>query len=116
MMGIPKPSAVEFWYGAKIFIEHATRIEHGTLHVIAGILVWLLVAVISRRSIRSCIPWIAVLMVIMWNEIVDVLIEPWPNRAMQYGEGARDILLTMFIPTLLMFAARSLPKLFGRDD
>jgi hypothetical protein len=48
----------------------------------------------------------------MWNETVDLLIEPWPERAMQYGDGARDLLLTMLVPTVLMFAARSIPQLF----
>jgi hypothetical protein len=109
-------AAVESWHNLKLFIEHATRIEHGTLHVIAGILVWLLVALISRRSIRSWMPWTALFAVILWNETVDLLIEHWPERAMQYGEGVRDLLLTMFIPTLLMFAARSLPQLFRRDE
>lgn len=116
-MSVSSPlSAIDSWYNMKIFIEHATRIEHGTLHVIAGILVWLLIALLSRRSIGSWIPWTAVLVVIMWNETVDVFKEPWPERAMQYGEAARDILLTMFVPTLFMFAARTLPQLFGRDD
>jgi hypothetical protein len=31
---------------------------------------------------------------------------------MQYGEGAKDITLTIFVPTLLMFAARLRPDLF----
>jgi hypothetical protein len=96
----------------KLFIEHATRIEHGTLHVVVGIFVWLLVALISRRSISSWIPWAALFALIMWNETVDLLIEPWPERAMQYGDGARDLLLTMLVPTVLMFAARSIPQLF----
>lgn len=110
------PAALESWHEVKLFIEHATRIEHGTLHVVVGFLVWLLVALISRRSICSWIPWAALFALIMWNETVDVLVEPWPEPAMQYGEGARDLLLTMLVPTVLMFAARALPQLFRRNQ
>jgi hypothetical protein len=31
---------------------------------------------------------------------------------MQYGEGARDLLLTMLLPTILMVAARLRPDVF----
>jgi hypothetical protein len=31
---------------------------------------------------------------------------------MQYGEGAKDVALTMLVPTLLMFAAKVRPHLF----
>jgi len=33
---------------------------------------------------------------------------------MQYGESAKDILLTLLLPSLLMAAARERPDLFGR--
>ena len=39
----------------------------------------------------------------------------WPQRGMQYGESVRDIVLTMFLPTLLLFAARAMPQLFRFD-
>lgn len=31
---------------------------------------------------------------------------------MQYGESARDVVLTMLLPTLLLVAVRALPRLF----
>ena len=104
------------WHEVKIFIEHATRIEHGTLHVIIGILAWLLIALVSRRAASSWIPWAGLLTLILWNETVDLWVEQWPEPAMQYGEGARDVLLTMFVPTVLMFAVRFLPRLFLQES
>ena len=43
---------------------------------------------------------------------VDFWIERWPDLWMQLGESAKDILLTMALPTVLMFAVRSRPNLF----
>ena len=49
---------------------------------------------------------------ILWNEAADLWNEHWPDAGQQYGEGAKDIALTMFVPTLLMIAARLRPDLF----
>ena len=100
------------WHDTKIFIEHALRIEHGTLHVLVGALLWLAFALLLRRPVTSWLPWTLIFFVILWNEFVDVWVENWHQPARQYGEGAKDILLTMFMPTLLLLAARLRPDLF----
>jgi len=100
------------WHQGKVFIEHTLRIEHGTLHVMVGMLLWLVFALLVRRPITSWVPWLMVFAVILWNEIVDLWIEIWPTPGRQYGEGAKDLLLTMFVPTILMLAARLRPDLF----
>jgi hypothetical protein len=43
---------------------------------------------------------------------VAVLPEQWPDPGQRYGEGAKDVLLTLFVPTVIMFAARFRPDLF----
>ena len=100
------------WHQGKVFIEHSLRIEHGTLHVIVGLLLWLIFALLLRRPLTAWLPWLLVFAVIVWNETVDLWFEIWPDPARQYGEGLKDILLTMFVPTLLMLAARYRPDLF----
>ena len=100
------------WHQGKLFVEHTLRIEHGTLHVIVGELIWLAFALLLRRPITSWIPWLLVFAIILWNEIVDLWFEVWPDPGRQYGEGLKDLLLTMFVPTVLMLAARSRPDLF----
>lgn len=100
------------WHQGKVFIEHTLRIEHGTLHVMVGMLLWLVFALLARRPITSWVPWLMVFAVILWNEIVDLWFEIWPTPGRQYGEGAKDLLLTMFVPTILMLAARLRPDLF----
>ena len=103
------------WHEGKVFIEHTLRIEHGTLHVIVGMLLWLIFALLFRRPLTAWLPWLLVFGVIVWNETVDLWFEIWPDPGRQYGEGFKDILLTMVVPTVLMLAARYRPDLFRQS-
>ena len=100
------------WYEAKMFVEHASVVNSDGLHVLVGVLGWVLVAMVLRRSLSAPLPWLALLALTLLNECVDLWIEQWPDKAMQYGESAKDILLTMTLPTVLMFAVRLRPNLF----
>ena len=100
------------WYEAKMFVEHASVVNSDGLHVLVGVLGWVLVAMVLRRSLSAPLPWFALLALTLFNEGVDLWIEQWPDKAMQYGESAKDILLTMTLPTVLMFAVRLRPNLF----
>ena len=106
------PAAMTFSHQAKLFIEHAGNFEHGSLHIIVGILAWLAIALATRRPVSSWIPWLGLFALILWNELVDLWMEKWPEPGMQYGEGARDVILTMFVPTLIMIAVVFRPSLF----
>lgn len=103
-----------FWYRVKMFIEHASIITSDSMHVLAGVLILLLSALILHRSILSWLPWLIVLALAVANEAVDLWVEQWPDLAMQYGESAKDLLLTMTLPTILLLAARFRPQLFRR--
>ena len=100
------------WHQGKLFIEHAVSISHDSLHLIVGVLVWVAVALVSRRSLTGWVPWAWTFAFIFWNETVDLWVERWPDAGMQFGEGAKDLALTMLLPTLLMLAARARPDLF----
>ena len=96
-----------------MFVENSVvGIEHGTLHVLVGIFAWLVVALVLRRPITSWIPYLWLFALILSNETVDLWTEQWPDPGMQYGEGAKDVVLTMIAPTVLLFAARLRPDLF----
>jgi hypothetical protein len=105
-------AAMTSWHQGKLFIEHAAHIGHDSLHVIVGVIVWLGIALVSRRPVTSWTPWLWLFALILWNEAVDLWTEHWPDAGMQYGEGVRDVLLTMLLPTVLMFAATVRPELF----
>jgi hypothetical protein len=100
------------WYEAKMFVEHASLVSSDALHVLVGVLVWTLVALALRRSLAAWLPWLLLFALILFNESVDLWVEQWPYLAMQLGESAKDILLTMTLPTVLMFAVRLRPNLF----
>jgi len=103
-----------WWYKIKMFIEHASIITSDALHVVIGVGLWVLAAVVLRRRLTDWLPWLVVLAAVLFNETVDLWVEQWPDAAMQYGESAKDILLTMLLPSLLMAAAREQPQLFAR--
>ena len=100
------------WYEAKMFIEHASVVNSDGLHVLVGVLSWVLFAMVLRRSLSAALPWQILLVLTLLNECVDLWAEQWPDKAMQYGESAKDVLLTMTLPTVLLFAVRFRPNLF----
>ena len=104
--------AMNGWYQGKLFVEHSLSISHDSLHVIVGVLLWVALGLVFRRPLASWRPWLWLFAAILWNEAVDLWVERWPDPGQQYGEGAKDVLLTMMLPTILMWAARSRPELF----
>src|SRR3954454_21525515 len=93
-------AAMGWWHQGKLFIEHSVGIEHGTLHVLVGIFTWLVLALFLRRPITSGIPYLWLLALIVGNETVDLWTERWPDPGMQYGEGTKDVILTMIAPSV----------------
>ena len=104
------------WSQTKTFIEHMIGFSHDALHVMVGVCLQLLFAALFRLSARSIGPWLMVLALELANEWSDLYIEVWPQHAMQWGEGAKDVLLTMALPTLLLIVARYRPKLLCGDN
>lgn len=104
------------WFNAKTFIEHAIAFSDDALHVFAGVLIQLLAAAVLRRSVASWLPWLVVLALELGNEGVDLWIERWPDFAEQLGEGGKDVLLTLFLPTVLLLVSRMWPALLARRN
>src|SRR6185503_14886289 len=107
-------SGMMSWYEAKMFIEHAVVFSSDALHVIVGVVVWLVLALVLRKPASHWWPWLGLLALVLFNETVDLWVEQWPDPGMQYGESAKDVLLTMALPTLLMAVSRLRPQMFGR--
>ena len=105
-------AAMTSWHQGKLFIEHSLSIGHDSMHVIVGVLLWLAFGLVLRKPLTAWWPWLWLFAVILWNETVDLWVERWPDPGQQYGEGAKDLLLTMCLPTVLMVAARLRPDLF----
>jgi hypothetical protein len=106
------PTAMLNWHQGKLFIEHMLSVSHQSLHIFIGLLLWISFGLIFRRPLSSWWPWLSLFAIILWNETVDLWIEQWPDAGQQYGEGAKDLLLTMAVPTVVMLTARVRPDLF----
>src|SRR3954447_24846912 len=86
------------WYRTKMFVEHAIFFSSDALHVLVGMAAWIVIAMLWRRPLSDWRPWLTVLGLLLLNEFVDLWVERWPDLAMQYGESAKDLLLTMILP------------------
>ena len=103
------------WYQFKLFLEHSSGISMDALHILVGFAIFLFAAMALRRSIASPLPWLVTLLLEIGNEAYDLHVELWPNRWSQLGEGVKDILLTMLLPTLLLLVARRRPMLLVKN-
>lgn len=104
------------WYQVKLFIEHASGISMDAWHILIGFFLFLLAALVLRRKVSDPLPWLAVLLVEIGNEAYDLYVEIWPDPGSQLGEGFKDILLTMALPTLMFLVVRFKPGLLMRSD
>lgn len=100
------------WSEWKLFFERLTDVSSDSLHVISGVTFLLLASAIVKRPVSSWRPWLVVLLLTAVNEASDLWIDRWPHLGMQVGESAKDILLTMVLPTMLLLSARFLPRLY----
>lgn len=99
------------WHDSKLFLERLTSVSHDALHVITGTCLWLLLALILRRPVTSWLPLLGLLVTVLFNELVDVWVEIWPEPSMQAGEAAKDVVTTIALPLLLLLAFRAAPGL-----
>jgi len=100
------------WYQAKMALEHASVISSDALHILVGSVLWLVTSAVVRRRLSGWMPWFAVLAAAILNEGVDLWVERWPDPLPQYAESAKDVVLTIIVPTVLMLAVRWRPNLF----
>ena len=109
-------SAMSSWHQGKLFVENGVGVSNDALHVLAGVLLWMGAALLARKPLSSWLPWMALAAVLVWNELVDLCIEQWPDARQQYGESLKDLLLTLAVPTLMMLASRYRPQLFRAGE
>jgi len=103
------------WYDFKYWLATASGLNMDALHVHAGIAIQLAAALLLRRSMKSPLPWLVVLVAIVVNENYDLHYEYWPDRAEQWAESIKDFWNTMLLPTLLMLIARFMPRVLTGD-
>jgi hypothetical protein len=97
------------WLSAKELAEHASGWPTDTLHVIGGVLLQLLLVAWLGRGLADGRPVLLVLILELVNEAHDLWVERWPSLPMQVGEGLRDLVGTLLLPTVLWLVARHRP-------
>ena len=100
------------WSEFKIALSTMVGVSQDALHVLVGVAIQLLAAMILRRRVSSFLPWLALLVLECANEWADLSLEIWPNRKDQWHESLKDLTITMAIPTVLLLAVRFAPGLF----
>ena len=98
------------WYSVKKLAEHASGWPPDTLHVIGGVLLQLVLVAWLRRGLADGRPLLVVLVLELINDAHDLWVELWPSLPMQLGEGLRDVIGTLLLPTLLWLLARRRPQ------
>jgi hypothetical protein len=93
------------WNSLKELVAAWSGLDRSALHIFAGTLAHVAIASILRRRLFDDLPWLLVLAVGVGNEAMSALadhrLESWEIR-----NGARDLLLVMAIPTLLLLLSR----------
>ena len=83
-----------------------TGLSRDALHVYAGMLVFLLAAVILRKSLRSPVPWILTVAVACGMEVVDAIDSTLSVGHFWLRGSAHDVINTTFWPTVLLLVCR----------
>ena len=64
-----------YWYQFKLLVEHSTGVGMDALHILLGVLIQLLVAVVLKSSVARWRPLLAVLALVLVNEVNDFLVD-----------------------------------------
>jgi len=83
------------------WVAQATGFEDRLLHVHAGLLIFVVVKLVTRRSFASPLPLICVYVGAVINEIFDRL-----NHGRWMPDTGSDVLYTVFWPTILFILIR----------
>lgn len=108
-MPLPLSTIVSGWSSTKNHIESALPIDNAMLHLGVGFVIyWILTKVLpARRAALGALG--GTFLAALANEIMDLLVERWPNLIEQYSEGLDDLFWTLALPTLALWLSRESP-------
>lgn len=104
------------WLSFKTFLTDGSGLSRDALHILFGCGAWLSLVLLFRSWIGAYWPVAAVALAEIVNEWLDLSLDRWdgPMRAVQYWESAKDVLLTLAIPLVLVLLCRAWPARFTR--
>lgn len=90
----------------KTQLSELLGITKDALHIHIGLAIFLAVALVFRRSLASWVPWLALLAFELANELMDVFHLHNGAIGFEIGDSLKDILNTMFWPSVVLIVAR----------
>jgi hypothetical protein len=90
----------------KIQLSELLGISKDALHIHLGLSIYLIVMLVFRRQLTSWVPWLALLAFEIVNEVMDIFHVHEGVMAFELGDSPKDILNTMFWPTVVLLTAR----------
>lgn len=90
----------------KLAIISTTGLSKDALHIYVGLAIFLVAAIVLRKPLRSVVPWLLVLAVVVAGELVDMRDDILSLGYWRWGASVHDILNTLFWPTVLLLLAR----------
>ena len=97
---------MSFLQNAKTFLMLNLHLGKDALHIYVGLAVFLASAAVFRWPIRSWRPWIAALCAALAGEIWDLRDTFTFGGTLRLEANLKDVLNTIFWPTMLMLLAR----------
>lgn len=106
------------WIEIKEAVSDATAFSRDTLHILIGCGAHLGVVLIFRTWIGALWPVLLLTLAGLANEYGDLTSDYWTNglRKYQWLESAKDMVLTIAIPLLLVLLSRVAPNRFRRPE
>ena len=98
------------WALLKEAVVDTTGLSKDALHVHLGLIVLFSFSAILNRPIASLLPWLAVLLLELGNEVMDLVFWYMLGKLeiAQWHESLSDLIITMILPTIFVLAARGL--------
>lgn len=90
----------------KTQLSELLGITKDALHIHIGLAIFLAVALVFRRSLASWVPWLALFAFELANELMDIFHVHEGVIGFEFGDSLKDILNTMFWPSIVLIVAR----------
>jgi len=87
-------------------IVSATGLSKDTLHVYIGLAVMFAAALVSRRPLRSFLPWLLVLAVAIAGELLDLRDDMICRGSWRWQMSLHDLANTVFWPGVMLLLSR----------
>jgi hypothetical protein len=98
--------ATSTFQAVKLALVSVTGLSKDSLHVYVGLSVYLFVVLVVRNRFRSLVPWLAVLLVALFGEALDMKDDISSLGYWRWSASIHDIINTIFWPSVFVALSR----------